>query len=175
MSRHITVVELAGGLSKLAPSVIQMARAHESTRARRHTSHHQKRQPQQAPRASESLLQRPEAAYAAGESRKAVARQVGPGNERLSRLLWERSVVLHNHSPSGSVIWWMHSTHEQGASLERVDDKFSCKAGTVRKHLIIAGVTMRTVWNRPEGTARPSLKSTNMHRVAVLLTETRSP
>ena len=150
-------VELAGGLSKLAPSVIQMARAHRSIRARRHTSH--QRQPQRAPRTPENLLQRAEAAYAAGESLKVVARQVGIGHERLSRLLRERGVVLRNHSPSSSEIRLMRAMYGQGASLERVGDKFGYTAGTVRKHLIIAGVTMRETHGR--GTVR---KAQQYHR-----------
>ncbi len=37
----------------------------------------------------------------------------------------------------------MRSMYEQGASLERVGNKFGYTAGTVRKHLIAAGVMMR--------------------------------
>lgn len=121
-----------------------MVRAHQSIRAGRHRTH----RPQQAPRASEDLLQRAEAAYAAGGSLKAVARQVGLGHERLSRLLRERGVTLRNHSPSTSDIHLMRSMYEQGASLERVGDKFGYTAGTVRKHLIIAGVVMRDTHGR---------------------------
>ena len=142
------VVELAGGLSKLAPPVIRMVRAHRSIRARRHRTHRRRHQPQQAPRASEDFLQRAEAAYAAGGSLKAVARQVGPGHERLSRLLRERGVVLRDHSPSTSEIRLMCAMYEQGASLERVCDRFGYTAGTVRTRLIIAGVMMRDTHGR---------------------------
>ncbi|BCY24561.1 hypothetical protein HMPREF9622_00407 [Cutibacterium modestum HL037PA3] len=37
----------------------------------------------------------------------------------------------------------MRAIYEQGASLERMGDKFGYTAGTVRKHLIIAGIVMR--------------------------------
>lgn len=141
-------VDLAEGLSKLAPPVIQMLRAHQSIRARKHRTHRRRHQPQQAPRASADLLQRAEAAYAAGGSLKAVARQVGLGHERLSRLLREGGVVLRNHSPSISEIRLMRSMYEQGASLERVGNKFGYTAGTVRKHLIAAGVMMRDTHGR---------------------------
>ena len=141
-------VDLAGGLSKLAPPVIQMLRAHQSIRARKHKTHRRRHQPQQAPRASADLLQRAEAAYVAGGSLKAVARQVGLGHERLSRLLREGGVVLRNHSPSISEIRLMRSMYEQGASLERVGNKFGYTAGTVRKHLIAAGVMMRDTHGR---------------------------
>ena len=90
------MVELAGALSKLAPPVIQLVRAHQSIRAGRHRMHRRTRHPQQAPRASEDLLHRAEAAYAAGESLKAVACQVGLGHERPSRLLRERGVVMRD-------------------------------------------------------------------------------
>lgn len=143
MSRDFTNVDLAEGLSKLAPPVIQMVRAHQLIRAGRHRTHRRTRHPQQAPRASEDLLQRAEAAYAAGGSLKTVARQVGLGHERLARLLRERGVVLRNHSPSSSEIRLMCAMYEQGASLARVGDKFGYTTATVRKHLRKAGVLMR--------------------------------
>lgn len=136
-------MDLAEGLSKLAPPVIQMVRAHQSIRAGRYRTHRRTRHPQQAPQASEDLLQRAETAYAAGGSLKTVARQVGLGHERLARLLRERGVVLRNHSPSSSEIRLMRAMYEQGASLERVGDKFGYTAATVRKHLRKAGVLMR--------------------------------
>ncbi len=142
------VVDLAGGLSKLAPTVSQMVRAHQSIRTRRHGPHHHRRFPKQELRASEDLLQQAEAAYAASGSLKAVARQVGLGHERLSHLLRERGVTLRNHSPSLSEIRLMRSMYEQGASLERVGYKFGYTAGTVRKHLIIVGVVMRDTHGR---------------------------
>ena len=42
----------------------------------------------------------------------------------------------------------MRSMYEQGASLERVGDKFGYTAGTVRKHLIVLGVVMRATHSR---------------------------
>ncbi|CAM4174852.1 Recombinase zinc beta ribbon domain-containing protein [Helcobacillus massiliensis] len=42
----------------------------------------------------------------------------------------------------------MRSMYEQGASLERVGNKFGYTAGTVRKHLIAAGVMMRDTHGR---------------------------
>lgn len=45
----------------------------------------------------------------------------------------------------------MRSMYEQGGSLERLGDKFGYTAGTVRKHLIIAGVTMRDTHGRGTG------------------------
>ena len=141
-------MELAGGLSKLAPPAIQMMQAHRSIRARRHRTHRRRHQAQQVPRASEDVLQRAEAAYTAGGSLKAVARQVGLGHERLARLLRERGVVLRNHSPSSCEIQLMRSMYEQGASLKRVGDRFGYTAGTVRKHLIVAGTVMRDTHSR---------------------------
>ena len=120
-----------------------MARAHQSIRAGRHRTHRRTPHPQQTPRASEDLLQRAEAAYAAGGSLKAVARQVGIGHERFSRLLQERGVALRNHSPSSSETQLMQAMYEQGSSLERVGDRFGYTAATVRKHLLGVGVVMR--------------------------------
>ncbi|MCX2164067.1 hypothetical protein, partial [Corynebacterium auriscanis] len=129
---EMRLVELTVGMSKLAPAVIQMVRAHRSIRARWHGPQRRRRQPRKAPRASEDLLQRVETAYAAGESLKTVARQVGLGHELLARLLRERGVVLRNHSPSANEIRLMRSMYEQGASLERVGDKFGYTAGIIR-------------------------------------------
>ena len=147
-SNTSNLVDLAGGLSKLAPPLVQMVRVHQSIRARWQGPQRRRRQPRRSPRASEGLLQRAEAAYAAGGSLKAVARQVGLGHERLARLLRERGVILRNHSPSTSEIRLMRAMYEQGASLERVGDRFGYTAGTVRTHLIIAGVVMRDTHGR---------------------------
>lgn len=120
-----------------------MVRVHQSIRARRHRTHRRRHHPQQAPQASEDLLQRAETAYAAGGSLKSVARQVGLGHERLSRLLRERGVILRNHSPSSSETRLMQAMYEQGSSLERVGDRFGYTAATVCKHLLGVGVVMR--------------------------------
>ena len=53
----------------------------------------------------------------------------------------------------------MRAMYEQGASLERVGDRFGYTAGTVRTHLIIAGVVMRDTHGR--GTV---LKAQQDHR-----------
>lgn len=137
-----------------------MVRAHQSIRTRRHRTRRQRRLPKQAPRASEDLLQQAEAAYAAGGSFKAVARQVGIGHERLSRLLQERGVTLRNRSPSISEVELMRAMYEQGASLERVGDRFGYTAGTVRTHLIMAGVMIHDTHGR--GTV---LKAQQDHRL----------
>lgn len=42
----------------------------------------------------------------------------------------------------------MCAMYEQGASLERVGDRFGYTAGTVRTHLIAAGVMMRDTHGR---------------------------
>lgn len=107
------LVDLAEGMSKLAPPVIQMVRAHQSIRAGRHRTHSRRRHPQQAPRASEDVLQRAEAAYTADGSLNAMARQVGLGHERLSRLLRERGVILRNHPSSSNEIRLMRAMYEQ--------------------------------------------------------------
>ena len=88
-----------------------------------------------------------------------MARQVGLGHERLARLLRERGVILRNHSPSTSEIRLIRAMYEQGASLERVDDRFGYTAGTIRTHLIIAGIVMRDTHGR--GTV---LKTQQDHR-----------
>lgn len=87
-----------------------------------------------------------------------MAREVGLGHERFARLLLEHSVILHNHSPWTSEIRLMLATYEQGASLDRVSDRFSYTAGTtVGTHLIITGVVMRdTHGSRTVGCLRGS-------------------
>lgn len=45
----------------------------------------------------------------------------------------------------------MRAMSEEGASLERVGDKFGYTAGTVHKHLIIADVTMPDTHGRGTG------------------------
>ena len=125
-----------------------MVRAHRSIRTERHRTHRRRRHPQQAPRASEDLLQRAETAYAVGGSLKAVTRQVGIGHERLASVLREHGVILRNHSPSSSEIWLMRAMYEKAVSPERVGDKFGYTAGTVRKHLIIYGEVMRDTHGR---------------------------
>lgn len=57
----------------------------------------------------------------------------------------------------------MRSMYEQGASLERVGNKFGYTAGTLRKHLIILGVicAIRTVVS--EGSPTVSAKTSRHH------------
>lgn len=112
-SRFISVlVDLAGGLSKLAPRMTQIVQAHRIIRSRQRQAHSSARHSQQAPQVSEELLHRTETAYRSGRSLKAVARQVGIGHQRLSRLLRERGGVLRNQSPSEAEIGQMGAMYE---------------------------------------------------------------
>ena len=112
-SRFISVlVDLAGGLSKLAPRMTQIVQAHRIIRSRQRQAHSSARHSQQAPQVSEELLHRTETAYRSGRSLKAVARQVGIGHQCLSRLLRERGGVLRNQSPSEAEIGQMGAMYE---------------------------------------------------------------
>lgn len=80
-------VDLAGCLSKLAPALARMVASHRAIRRRTCPPGPPRRSLLQLSRPAEAALQEAETAYLSGRSLKAVAKEVGIGHERLSRLL----------------------------------------------------------------------------------------
>lgn len=94
-------------------------------------------------RLDEAALQEAETAYLSGRSLKAIAKEVGIGHERLSRLLRERGVKLRNQSPTREETAQMKTRYTEGMSLERIGAVLGYSPGTVRAHLLAAQVVMR--------------------------------
>ncbi len=73
----------------------------------------------------------------------AVAKEIGIGHERLSRLFRERGLRLRNRSPTREEIAQMKARYDKGMSLERIGTVLGYSPGTVRAHLLAARVVMR--------------------------------
>src|SRR5699024_10315083 len=138
-----TYVDLAGGLSKLAPALARMVASHRAIRRRACPPGPPRRSLLQLSRPDEAALQEAETAYLSGRSLKAVAKEVGIGHERLSRLLRERGLRLRNQSPTREETAQMKARYNEGMSLERIGAVLGYSPGTVRAHLLAARVVMR--------------------------------
>jgi len=136
-------VDLAGGLSKLAPALARMVASHGAIRRRACPPRPRRRSLLQRSRLDEAALQEAETAYLSGRSFKAIAKDIGIGHERLSRLLRERGVKLRNQSPTREEIAQMKTRYTEGMSLERIGAVLGYSPGTVRAHLLAAQVVMR--------------------------------
>lgn len=77
-----------------------------------------------------------------------IAKDVGIGHERLSRLLRERGVRLRRQSPNREETAEMQIRYREGASLEQIGILFGYSAGTVRAHLLAAGTVLRDAHGR---------------------------
>lgn len=142
------VVDLAGDLSKLAPPLARMASGHRNIRGRTRQSRLESRGFTQASRPGETALREAETAYLAGRSLKVIAKKVGIGHERLSRLLRERGVRLRRQSPSLEETTEMQIRCREGASLEQIGLLLGYSAGTVRAYLLAAGTVLRDAHGR---------------------------
>lgn len=136
-------VDLAGGLSKLAPALARMVASQRAIRRRACPPRPRRRSLLQLSRPDEAALQEAETAYLSGRSLKAIAKEVGIGHERLSRLLRERGVRLRNQSPTREETAQMKTRYTEGMSLERIGAVLGYSPGTVRAHLLAAQVVMR--------------------------------
>lgn len=149
--RSISYVDLAGGLSKLAPPLARLSLMHRAIRLRsRHGVRREESHVRQQARVSGEVLLSAEAQYAAGETLRTIATEVGVSRQRLASLLRERGVRLRRTAPSDAEVQEMVRRYADGESLERVGARVGFSAGTVRNHLIVAGVLLRD----PQGRER---------------------
>lgn len=154
MLQHVirrTMVDLAGGLSKPAPPLVHMGSLHRTIRARapRPTQIGLALVRSQR-RISDETLDALEARYRAGETLRVIANDVGLSRQRLAPLLRDRGVRIRRATPSSSEVREMVRRYGGGESLERVGASLEFSAGTVRNHLIAAGVVLRD----PQGRER---------------------
>lgn len=110
----------------------------------------QRRRVNQVSRPHEVALRDAESAYLMGRPLKAVAKEVGIGHERLSRLLRERGVRIRRQSPTPEQAVEMRTRYEEGTSLERIGAVLDYSAGTIRNHLLAAGFVLRDTHGRGE-------------------------
>lgn len=97
---------------------------------------------------SEELQNSAENRYAAGATLREIANDLGIGRERLAALLRARGVRLRGATPSDDEVREMAQLYAAGESLERVGTRLGFSAGTVRNHLLSAGVRMRDTHGR---------------------------
>jgi len=126
-----------------------MGRLHRAIRARAAGATHRRVAPASTRRRiTGEALEAAEARYRAGETLRAIATDVGLGRHRLAALLRERGVRIRRASPSAAEVRDMVQRYADGESLERVGERLGFSAGTVRNHLIAAGVALRDTQGR---------------------------
>ena len=148
MSRLRTRVDLAGSLSKLAPSLDRMGSLHWSIRGRRTQPRPLEPRARKLPRVSEEMLVRADARYAAGATLREIAKELRLRRERLASLLRTRGVRLRRATPSDKEVREMVRRYESGESLDRVGSCLGFSAGTVRNHRLRAGTVLRDTHGR---------------------------
>lgn len=102
----------------------------------------------QQTRVSEEPLNSAENRYAAGATPREIANDLGIGRERLAALPRARGVRLRGTTPSDDEVREMARLHAAGEPLERVGTRLRFSAGTVRNHLLSAGVRKRDMHGR---------------------------
>ena len=95
------------------------------------------------PPLSEAKLVTAEARYQAGATLNSIAVDFGITRQSLSNQLRRRGVQLRRRTPGPEDIAEMSRRYDSGDSLERVGRSLGFSAGTVRTHLLHAGVLMR--------------------------------
>lgn len=141
-------MDLTGGLSKLSPPLLRIWAVHREIRQREPRNTNSPRHIDQIRRLTDELLHRAEAAYRAGGTIKAVAKEVGLGHERLAHALRERGVSIRRSSPSPAEVAEMQRRYSRGDSLERIGVALGYSAGTVRNRLMAGGIRMRDTQGR---------------------------
>ena len=123
-------------MSKLAPALAQMVASHRAIRSRAFPPNAPRRSLLQLSRPDVAAFQEAETLSLSGRSLKAVAKEVGIGHERLSRLLRERGLRLRNQCPTREGTAQMKTRYSEGMSLERIGTVLGYSPGTVRVHLL---------------------------------------
>lgn len=135
-------MDLAGGLSKLAPPLVPKASGHRTIQGRTRQPRLESRGFTQASRPGKTAHREAKSAYLAGRSSKVIAEDDGIRQEGLSRLLRECEVRLARQSPSREETAEMQIRHREGASLEQIGVLLDYSAGTVRDNLLAAGTVL---------------------------------
>lgn len=137
-------MDLAEGLSKLAPSLGYMGSLHRPIRNRARRPIQREPVPASAQRSIGSeTLDTLERRYHDGEALRAIANDVGLSRHRLASLLRGRGVRIRGASPSSAEVREMARLYRVGESRKRIGDGLGYSAGTIRNHLLAAGVTLR--------------------------------
>lgn len=137
-------VEVAEGLSKLAPPVGYMRSLHRTIRSRAGRPTQREPEPVSPHRSIGSeALDSLERRYHDGEALRAIANDVGLSRHRLASLLRGRGVRIRGASPSSAEVREMARLYRAGESLKRIGDGLGYSAGTIRNHLLAVGVTLR--------------------------------
>ena len=139
------LVDLAGGLSKLAPPLGYMRSLHRTIRSRAGRPTQRESAPASAHRSIGSeTLDTLEWRYHDGEALRAIANDVGMSRHRLASLLRGRGVRIRGASPSSAEVREMARLYRAGESLKRIGGGLGYSAGTIRNHLLTADVTLRS-------------------------------
>ena len=144
-----SLVDLAGGLSKLAPALVRTAAMHRQIRRRgKSSAPSQAARVRHRTRVSEAALLAAEVRYEAGATLREIAPDLSVSRQRLASLLRARGVKLRRTTPSPWEVDEMVRRYESGESLDRVGSRLGFSAGTVRNHLLGAGTVLRDTHGR---------------------------
>lgn len=89
------------------------------------------------------MLDEAERRYNTGETLRQIADDLGVSRQRLAEHLRGRGVAIRGQGPSPEQVLEMALRYEQGESLATVGARVGFNAGTVRTHLLRAGVSLR--------------------------------
>ena len=105
--------------------------------------------PQPIPRLTEAMLDGAQSRYEAGTVLRLIADDLGVSRQRLAARLRERGVAIRGEGPTPEQVLEMVRRYDQGESLARVGARLGFNGGTVRAHLIRAGIPMRDTRGLP--------------------------
>lgn len=142
-------MDLTGGFSKLAPTLLTAIAMQVTIRARVIPNIcHDSLKKQQQRRVGDEVLRSAAARYTAGATLRVIAADVGISRQRLASLLKERGVRLHGGSPSENEIREMARRYESGVSLAKAGSQLGFSAGRVRNRLEEHGIRLRDTQGR---------------------------
>lgn len=140
-------MEVARQCSNLAPPLQWAVREHRSIRRRTKSAMvpHVCEQtgPQPIPRLTEAMLDEAQCRYEGGETLRRIAVDLGVSRDRLARRLRSHGATIRREGPTTEQVLEMVRRYDQGESLARVGARLGFSGGTVRTHLIRAGVRLR--------------------------------
>lgn len=145
-------MEVARQCSNLAPSLLRVAREQWTIRRRSRSAVDSTTrtvgQPQPVPRLTEAMLDEAQSRYEAGTVLRLIAEDLGVSRQRLAVRLRERGVAIRGEGPSPEQVLEMVRRYDQGESLARIGARLGFNGGTVRTHLIQAGIALRDTHGR---------------------------
>lgn len=141
-------MEVGRQCSNLAPDFLMLTLVHPKIRLRAlpkpdNSAVSGKKKPATVPRLTDAMMREAARRYEAKETLKVIARDLGVSRQRLASRLRSHGVKIRREAPSAEQVGEMRRRYQQGESPATVGAKVGFDAGTVRNHLLAAGVSLR--------------------------------